>query len=132
VILNIEEIKLQWQKFSKDHKLRFETSERNIMLAGKKTELILSAESGLSVRGVFQLDINGWGQGRGTLNKTTVSIPVPINIDLIKNKELQMKFGYKRYHLNKDELIIEYNFLFYSKDSFDLFEEFLSMAKIEI
>ena len=114
-----------WKGYAESRGFVFETKNRNIPLAGKKTELIIRANDRLTIRGVFQLDITGWGQGKGPLNKTTVQIILHGRIELADDKMMRKKFGYKRCSADSDTLLIEYNFLFESMNSFELMEELL-------
>ena len=84
--MNTELIKTVWKDYADSRGFTFETREKNIALAGRKTEMIIKADDTLTIRGVFQLDITGWGQGAGTLNKTTVGIISNHDIELIDNK----------------------------------------------
>jgi len=130
--LNTELIKTVWKNYADTRGFIFETRDRNIALAGRKTELIIRVDDTLKIRGVFQLDINGLGQGRGTLNKTTVKIAQNDGIALVDSKANREKFGYKKCYDEKDTLTFEYTFLFESSDSFKLLDELFLLNNINV
>jgi len=132
IILNPTLVKKTWEKYAESKGFEFETRDRRMPLAGEKTEVIIRKKDSIKIRGVFQLDINGWGQGQGTLNKTTVTFEAKEEFDFVDDKVNRKKFQYKKCNKDNLTLTIEYPFMFETISSFALMEEMLVMNKIRV
>ncbi len=130
--MKTETVKTIWKSYADSHGFIFETRDRNIAMTGKKTEIIIFAADILTIRGVFQLDITGWGQGIGPLNKTSVQIVSNEKVEDFNDKLNRKKFGYKKCFQENNILTFEYKFLFETQESFMLLDELLLVNKIKI